>query len=154
MLKKTNVRLIGLFVAVALNSLFVSSLSAQNTPVGKWKTIDDATGEVKSIVAIWDYQGKLYGRIEQLFVKPGEDADPKCDKCGGANKDKPVKGMTIIWDMSQDGAEWKGGYIMDPKNGSTYRCKLTPIEGGAKLNVSGFIGFSFAGRTQTWIRVQ
>jgi uncharacterized protein (DUF2147 family) len=29
---------------------------------------------------------------------------------------------------------------------------MTPIDGGAKLEVRGYMGFSLLGRTQTWIR--
>ena len=47
---------------------------------------------------------------------------------------------------------WEGGKILDPENGKTYTLRLTPIEGGAKLEVRGSIG-PF-GRTQTWVRVQ
>jgi uncharacterized protein (DUF2147 family) len=48
---------------------------------------------------------------------------------------------------------WEGGKILDPENGTEYSLRLTPIEGGAKLQVRGFLGFSLLGRTQTWVRV-
>jgi uncharacterized protein (DUF2147 family) len=44
--------------------------------------------------------------------------------------------------------------VVDPDNGTVYKLKLTPIEGGKKLEVRGFIGSPMFGRTQTWIRVQ
>jgi uncharacterized protein (DUF2147 family) len=31
---------------------------------------------------------------------------------------------------------------------------MTPIEGGKKLEIRGYIGTPLLGRTQTWIRVQ
>ncbi len=148
MLKKRNILL-----AAALLVLWVSGLTSQGaTPVGSWKTIDDETGEMKSVVTIWDYQGKLYGRIDQLIRKPGEDPNPLCDKCTGANFNKPVKGLMILGDLSKNGNEWSGGWIMDPKNGKVYGCKMTLIEGGAKLQVRGFMGFSLLGRNQIWHR--
>ena len=60
--------------------------------------------------------------------------------------------MTILWDLKKDGDEWNGGHIMDPKNGKTYKCKVKLADGGKKLDVRGFIGFSLLGRTQTWER--
>ncbi|MFL6581929.1 MAG: DUF2147 domain-containing protein [Burkholderiales bacterium] len=33
-----------------------------------------------------------------------------------------------------------------------YRCKLTPSADGKTLDVRGFIGVSFIGRSQTWLR--
>ena len=47
---------------------------------------------------------------------------------------------------------WEGGKILDPENGKFYTLRLTPIDGGQKLEVRGSIG-PF-GRTQTWVRVQ
>jgi uncharacterized protein (DUF2147 family) len=29
---------------------------------------------------------------------------------------------------------------------------MTPVEGGKKLEVRGYLGFSLLGRTQTWVR--
>jgi uncharacterized protein (DUF2147 family) len=115
-----------MFAAAAPSALFATSLAAQPTPVGKWKTVDDATGEDRSIVVIWEERGKLLGRVERILPKPGKDPDPRCNKCSGANKDKTVKGMTILWDMTRDGNEWTGGHIMDLENGSVYRSKLRP----------------------------
>jgi len=49
---------------------------------------------------------------------------------------------------------WEDGKILDPDNGTDYRLRLTPIEGGKKLEVRGYIGTPLLGRTQTWIRVE
>ena len=76
-----------------------------------------------------------------------------CDRCTDDRKDKPVLGMEIIRGAKKaEGKEvWEGGRILDHEKGSTYGLRLTPIEGGAKLEVRGSIG-PF-GRTQTWVRV-
>ncbi|MGZ3773400.1 MAG: DUF2147 domain-containing protein [Pseudobdellovibrionaceae bacterium] len=139
---------------VAVATLFISNLAfAQlNTPVGKWKTIDDETKQTKSIVEISENKGQLSGKIVKLFRKPDEDQNPKCDKCTGDKKDKPILDMEILEGMTQDGDVWSGGHILDPKNGKTYKCKIKVVEGGKKLEVRGFIGFSLIGRTQVWER--
>jgi len=46
---------------------------------------------------------------------------------------------------------WEGGRILDPENGKEYTLRLTPVEGGKKLEVRGY--FAFFWRTQTWNRV-
>ncbi len=124
------------------------------TPVGKWRTIDDATGKPKSIVAIWEDGGKLYGKVEELLDPDRPEKDPKCTKCDGDLKDKPILGLRILWDLKKDGANWSGGRILDPNNGKVYRVNLTLQDGGRKLNVRGFIGMALLGRTQTWLRVE
>ena len=122
------------------------------TPVGTWKTIDDASGKPKSLVVITESNGVLQGKIDKLFRGPNEDQNPKCDKCTGANKDQPIIGLVILSGLKYDGKEWTGGEIMDPANGKTYKSKAELIEGGTKLQVRGYIGVPMFGRSQTWVR--
>ncbi len=123
---------------------------------GYWKTIDDETGEVKSIVRIWEENGRLKGRIEKIFPKPGEDPDPTCDKCRGHLKDQRVIGMVFLWDFKRAGShagKWVDGAIVDPENGKQYHCQLELTGGGKKLEVFGYIRLIFKiGRSQTWLR--
>ena len=125
---------------------------AAASPVGLWKTVDDETGEVRSQVRITEAGGVLSGRIERVLA-PGK-GDAKCVACTGARKDKPVAGMTIIEGVKRDrgGAHWDGGTILDPHNGKVYRVRLTPQDGGRKLEVRGFLGPFH--RNQYWQRVE
>src|SRR5688500_13992917 len=110
---------------------------AQNTPVGRWKTIDDETGKVKSIVEISEASnGTLSGKVVEV-LQSDRGPNPVCDKCSGANKGKPVKGMTILWGLKQDGEGWSGGTVLDPAKGKTYKSKLKMMDGGKKLGMSG-----------------
>jgi len=145
-------RLTFVFLFALVFSVAPQLFAQQDPIIGKWKTIDDETGEPKSIVEIYMRNGKFYGRVDSLFRKPGEDPNPKCDKCpeDDPRYNKPVLGMEIIKDMKKDGDEYTGGTILDPKKGKIYRCKLW-IEDG-KLKVRGYIAFLY--RTQTWYRVK
>jgi uncharacterized protein (DUF2147 family) len=129
------------------------SVMAQMTPVGVWKTIDDKTGEVSSEVRIYDNAGVLSGKIEKLLRKDAKQ-DSVCDLCSDDRKNQPVLGMEIIRGAKKtDGKDvWEGGKILDPDNGKTYTLKLTPVDGGKKLEVRGYIAFFY--RTQTWVRAQ
>jgi Uncharacterized protein conserved in bacteria (DUF2147) len=73
--------------------------------VGKWKTIDDETNEPKSIVELFEREGKIYGKIIKLFRKPGEDPDPICDECSedDIRFKKKIIGMEILRDMMKSG---------------------------------------------------
>lgn len=128
--------------------LFAFSLCAQNPLVGKWRTTDDETGKQKSIVELYEKNGKLYGKIIKLFREPNEEQDPNCTKCTDDRLGKKVIGMEIVRDMEKDDDEWEDGTILDPKKGKIYDCKMW-IEDGV-LHVRGYIGFLF--RTQTWTR--
>ncbi len=126
---------------------------AQMTPVGNWHSIDDKTKEVKSEIQISDNGGMLSGKVTKLLRKDAKQ-DAVCDECTDERKGKPMLGLEIIRGAKKaDGKDvWEDGKILDPENGKNYSLRLTPIEGGKKLEVRGSIG-PF-GRTQTWVRVQ
>jgi uncharacterized protein (DUF2147 family) len=139
-------------LVLVLASLSVYNISLANSPLGQWHSVDDKTGEPRSMVVITEHQGVLKGRLEKLLRK---DADPnvKCEKCSDDRKNQPVVGMEIIRGVKKVASKnvWEDGEILAPENGKTYGLRLTPIENGAKLEVRGSIG-PF-GRTQTWVRV-
>lgn len=124
-----------------------SSTAFGQSPIGKWKTIDDETGKPKSVVEIYEKNGKLYGKVIKLFRAPNEDQNPVCQNCPGDRKAMKVLGLEIIRGMKKDGSEWADGTILDPKNGKVYDCKMW-VENG-KLQVRGYIAFFF--RTQVWV---
>jgi uncharacterized protein (DUF2147 family) len=151
--------LFGLVLCALLGSVGTPGIRAEigakehsNSPVGRWKTIDDVTGDAKSVVNIWEENGKLFGRIQKIVTPDPHDLNPKCEDCKGEQKGKPVIGLRILWDLQKDGDGWSGGTILDPETGKTYKCLLSLEDGGKKLKVRGFIGVSLVGRTQYWLR--
>ncbi len=124
---------------------------AQMSPVGNWHTIDDKTKEVKSEVQITETGGVLTGKVTKLLRKEAKQ-DAVCDACTDDRKGKPVLGLEIIRGAKKvDGKDvWESGKITDPEDGKTYTLKMTPIEGGKKLEVRG--SFGPFGKTQTWVR--
>lgn len=139
-----------LFLVLALlcSAAFAADLSAS----GLWRTIDDRTGKPRGLVRITEVNGEFQGKLEKTFPQPGEDPDPKCDKCSGSRRGQPVIGMTILWGLIKQGEEYQGGEVLDPENGKIYRAKVKLEDGGKTLHVRGFIGISLIGRTQVWVR--
>lgn len=124
---------------------------AQMSPIGNWHTVDDKTRESKSEILVSETGGVVTGKITKLLRKDAKQ-DAVCDECTDDRKGKPILGLEIIRGAKKaDGKDvWEDGKILDPENGKTYGLKMTPIEGGKKLEVRGSIG-PF-GRTQTWVR--
>ena len=122
------------------------------SPVGRWNTVDDKTGEIKSEIQIIDNAGVRTGAVTKLLRKDAKQ-DDVCDKCSDDRKDKLILGLQIIRGAKKaEGKDvWEEGKILDPGNGRNYSLRLTPADGGKKLEVRGSIG-PF-GRTQTWVRV-
>ena len=136
-------------VAVLLIS---STFYAQSNGVtGKWKTVDDETGQAKSIVDIFEKSGKIYGKVTEIFDT--EHKKDLCKDCSGEDANKPILGLTIIKGLSKDGNEYNSGEIMDPKNGRHYKCTIV-LQSKDKLKVRGYIGFALLGRTKYWYRVK
>lgn len=137
------------FLIVAL--LALAGAAQASSPVGRWHTIDDKTGEVKSLVTIEDKSGVLSGRVTQLLRK-GADPAARCDKCSDDRKGQTILGMEIIRGVKKASGDehWDGGEILDPEEGKLYRVRLTPLEGGARLQVRGFLGPFW--RNQVWVK--
>ncbi|XAH22971.1 DUF2147 domain-containing protein [Xylophilus sp. GW821-FHT01B05] len=140
-------------IAAMLLGAFAGLATAQVTPVGTWRTFDEKTGDPKSEIVIADQAGALSGRVDKLLRK-GVDQAERCTQCTDDRKDQPMLGLEIIrGGKKADGKDlWEGGKIIDPENGKEYRASFTPVDGGAKLEVRGYLGPFW--RTQTWSRVQ
>ena len=127
------------FLLTCLFLLFSFPTFANDSITGFWTTIDDETKTAKSVVQIYEYQGKYFGRVVELFKNKEAVA-----KIKGNPK---IKGLDIIWDLEKKGAKYKGGEILDPTKGKVYGCEIW--REGDKLIVRGKI--AFLGRNQTWL---
>lgn len=142
-MKKRN-----LFLVAAL--CVAATIFGQTPIVGEWITVDDSTGEQKSVVRIYQADnGKYYGDIIQLFGANAENA--VCVPCTGADHNQPIVGLTIIRDMQLKDGELKGGKVLDPDNGKFYHGKIYLKDG--KLVLRGSLDKAgLLGRSQTWLR--
>ena len=141
-------------IAAAL--LIHAAAFAQATPVGLWKTIDDKTKKERTLIRIVDTGGTLSGKIEKR-LDPDAKAGDLCDKCADDRKDQPLQGLQLIRGITKNANtenRWDGGTVIDPEEGKVYKARMTPIEGGKKLELRAYIGVPMIGRTQTWIRVE
>jgi len=144
----------------------ISILSAAAAPLamagdhdailGKW-----STANAKSTVDIYECGTKVCGKIVALKV-PVYPADDKKGMAGQTKVDRenpdpkmqkqPLIGLVVLKDFDRvEPGLWRNGTIYDPENGKTYKCKMT-LESPHQLNVRGYIGFSFIGRTTEWTR--
>jgi hypothetical protein len=123
---------------------------AEVSPEGLWSTIDDRTGEVRSVVRLQIANGELRGHVERIVARAGDPADPLCTRCSGARRNQRVVGMQILDGYRAEGGRWTGGRILDPENGREYSSSVW-MEGPDRLRVRGYWGFLY--RTQTWHRL-
>lgn len=136
------------FLVVAL--FFVATIFSQTPILGEWITVDDNTGEQKSVVTIYQAEnGKYYGKIVELFEL--DAAAAVCEECTGAEHNQPIVGLTIIRDMQLVDGELRNGKVLDPDNGKFYYAKVYLKDG--KLILRGSLDKAgILGRSQTWLR--
>jgi uncharacterized protein (DUF2147 family) len=134
------------FLVIAM--FFAATIFAQTPIFGEWITVDDNTGEHKSVVRIYQADnGKYYGDIIELYGDP----NAVCVECEGADHNHPIVGLTIIRDMQLVGEELKNGKVLDPDNGKLYYAKVYLKDG--KLVLRGSLDKAgLLGRSQTWLR--
>lgn len=49
--------------ALCVAAFAVHAFAQETTPLGRWRTVDDKTGKPRSIVEIFEDNGKIYGRV-------------------------------------------------------------------------------------------
>ena len=138
-----------LFLGILLLSV---SFSQAQSILGQWKTVDDETGQTKSIVELYNDNGKIYGKIVKLLLP--EDQGKLCIKCTGKDYNQPVEGLVIVKGLTKDKDEktYERGTIFDPQKGKEYKCKMwIDKDDPNTLNVRGYIAFFY--RTQKWHRM-
>lgn len=140
-------------IAGVVGALLVGSLPAMaaDSPVGRWNTVDEKSGKVRSVVEVYEEGGKVFGKITDLTEPHDAQGKPKtCTKCQGTDKDRPVIGLVIIRDLGAGGDRYKGGTILDPEDGKVYKAEIWVEDG--KLKVRGYLGIFY--RTQTWLKAK
>jgi uncharacterized protein (DUF2147 family) len=110
------------------------------------------TEENKAQIEIYEENGVYSGKIVWLKEPLNEQGKPKTDKenSNKALRSRPIIGMNLLQGFKFNGSKWEGGEIYDPENGKTYS-SVIKLD-GKKLEVRGFVGASFFGKTVVWNR--
>ena len=139
-------------ILLALLALVMSvGASAQLSAIlGDWKTVDDKTGEKRSVVTIYKgSDGLYYGKISKMLMY--QELDLKCEECKGEDHNAPIEGLVIIRGMKAEDGQLVGGKVLDPESGKFYYGKIYLKDG--KLVLRGSLDKrGFLGRNQTWVK--
>ena len=137
-----------------LGAVTLAQADGLESPVGLWLTFDDVTGKEDSRIRISENEGVVSGRIERL-LNPEDSPDIRCDKCMDDRKNQPLMGMTILKGLKKTKAmEWDGGTILDPDTGVVYHARLRLLEGGKKIELTGYGTLPFMEQNDIWIRIK
>ena len=111
-----------------LTALFIllGTVLSANEICGVWKSVNEDTDKAQCYVAVYEYQGKCYGRIIATCNSEGVIDDtiyaPKGRAPGIVGKPY-YAGLDLIWDLKDRGERYKGK-IVDPERGSIYNAQV------------------------------
>ena len=138
-----------LFMLLLIFSIGKVHAQTESAILGVWyNTEKDAKVQIEK-------KGEAYyGKIIWL-KEPIRDGKPVVDSNNSDSKlqSRPILGMTILEGLKFSGGAWKNGKIYDPKSGNTYSCEVKLTNKGL-LEVKGYMGFSFIGRTVEWTKAE
>jgi uncharacterized protein (DUF2147 family) len=124
--------------------------------LGVW-TNEEKDGKIEIFKCGEKYCGKIVWAKEPNYPEGSTEGKPGTPRLDHNNPDPqmrktPIMGLQIVHDFVFVGDNsWKQGKVYDPKNGRTYSGTLTLVS-PTRLDLRGFIGFSFFGRTTIWTR--
>jgi uncharacterized protein (DUF2147 family) len=104
---------------------------------------------------------KYCGKISSLR-DPNYSADNKEGLAGLPRRDihnpdpklrkRTLVGLPLLSGFHYSGHNlWEGGQIYDPDDGKEHSAMIW-LDGKKQLKLRGYLGFSFFGRTETWVR--
>lgn len=118
---------------------------------GVWMIMEEVAVEV----AECDSDGRLCGRIVWLQAPRDAAGQPKRDEMNPleALQTRPLCGLTVLQGLRPTGPySWGGGTFYDPRDGGTYRIRMT-LGAGDALIARVYIGVPLFGRSQRLVRV-
>ena len=118
--------------------------------IGFWQTLNMTTAKPESIIAIYPYQGRYFGRIVMTYNEQGqvfETLQNHHQRAPGVKGDPYYVGMDILYNLEKKGDKYLDGKIIDPQKGSVYGAEAWLNKNG-DLILRGKI--LFFGENQTW----
>ena len=137
-----------LSIALAVSSVF--TFAQTNTDIsGEWYN-----AEKDAVITLYEDGSTISGKITWMKFPNDENGNPKTDPL---NPDESLQsrarmGMQIMKSFAHiEGNVWDNGELYDPKKGKIYSGKITLTDTNT-LDLRGYIGLSFIGRSSTWTR--
>lgn len=104
-------------------------------------------------VEIYKTGDKYFGKIvwgKDIFEPDGKTSRTDIKNSDAALRSRKLYNLVILTNFTYDDGEWSGGKIYDPKSGKTYSCVMK--FNGDKLQIKGYVGVTWLGRTTIWTR--
>jgi len=139
-------------ITITLLFVFVGLLAFSQTNadiVGEWYN-----AEKDAVITLFEEDETVSGKITWMQFPNDDNGNPKIDLL---NPDEKLKsrermGMVMMSGFAYDEDNiWDDGELYDPNKGKTYSGMMT-LKDKNTIDLRGYIGFSFIGRSSTWSR--
>ena len=139
-------------ITTTLLFAFVGLLAFSQTNadiVGEWYN-----AEKDAVITLFEENETVSGKITWMQFPNDDNGNPKIDLL---NPDEKLKsrermGMVMMSGFAHDEDNiWDDGELYDPNKGKTYSGMMT-LKDKNTIDLRGYIGFSFIGRSSTWTR--
>lgn len=140
------------FAPIFILFLFMGSqhllAQTEGAILGTWYNTEKSA-KIEILKSGSKYMGKIIwvdpkGRDPKTILD-SKNSDPNLQK-------RPIMGLTILDGLSFKSGAWEGGKIYDPESGKTYSCELK-LKNKEILEVKGYLGFSWVGKTVEWTKI-
>ncbi len=144
-MKKVTILLVFVFSAFQLFASFNA-----DAILGVW-----ANSSNRGHIQIYKQEGKYYGKIIWLKHPYDQTGKPKVDyhNPDETERNKQLLGLVMLRDFIYENEEWKGGKIYNPQDGKEYKSNIK-LTDDKTMSVRGYIGISFFGKTERFVRVR
>lgn len=137
------------FILFFLGFALSTQAQSEDAIVGVWLDTD-RTAQIEIFKGDTGFEGKII-----WMQNPNTNGKPTLDTKNPdlKLKTRPLTGLTILGGLQYEDGAWKDGKIYDPKSGKTYSCELK-LRTDQILQVKGYLGFAFVGKTVEWTRIK
>ena len=132
---------------VTLSLIFISSSAWATSPEGYWLAENK-----RSVIHVKECDEGLCGYIHWI-IEGGMQYDSKNPE--PSKRQTPMCGLKVIYGFTQDEVDpnlWETGRVYKADDGDLYSAEVEVLSEN-QLEVTGYIGFTWLGKTQTWNRV-
>jgi uncharacterized protein (DUF2147 family) len=135
-----------IFLLISTANTFGQS---ENEILGTWYNTEKSA-QIEIVKIGSGYHGKIV-KLENAadYSTPPVDSKNENQKL----RTRPIEGLTILYGLKYADGIWKEGKIYDPNSGKTYSCEVR-LKNPSVLEVKGYLGFSWVGRTVEWTKVK